>query len=149
VDMRLARNEFVYFTGIVQQAIDDKSKTIFLLDPRIDGPHMWKPHDEHGRWVPPYEIGCFASYCVERGVLTRVAAAQLGLPYDAFNVLWARADAPVPGLTCEMLTAAVPSYPPNASAISVELIDQYRSQAPLTCVTVSMAWHDLGVDLSR
>jgi hypothetical protein len=48
-----------------------------------------------------------------------------------------------------MLQGPTASYPPNASKRSIELLDRYRSLAPLSCVTASMVWHDLGIDLKR
>lgn len=151
VVMKLGRNEYAYFTDIVRQAVDAKSNAIVLIDPRpwsgAQGYNLWPVVDEKGRAVPPLELACFSSFCMQTGAIVRVIAAELG--FSAFELVLTRGDEPMPGLTCEMLQAATASYPPNASKKSVELIDRYRSLAPLTCVTASMAWHDLGLDLRR
>lgn len=148
--MKLGRNEHAYFTEIVRRAIDNKSKAIFLLDSRpwigAQGYNLSPIYDERGRAVPPRELGCFSSYCRQTGSIVRVIAAQLGLSHTTFEVFTPRGDDPIPGLTCEMLTSSVPSYPLTASEHSVELIKRYRALKPLTCVTVSMAWHDLGLE---
>jgi hypothetical protein len=149
--MRLGTNEYAYFTGIVRQAIADKAKAIVLIDPRPwHGPqdyNRWPVVDEQGRAVPPLELGCFASFCMQTGGIVRVIAAKLGVPDKSFDLVLTRGDDPVPGLTCEILQAATPRYPPNASKRAIEFVDRYRSLRPLTCVRASMAWHDLGVDL--
>jgi hypothetical protein len=149
--MRLGTNEYAYFTRVVRQAIDDKSRAIVLIDPRpwigAQGYNMWPVADRQGRPVPPLELACFSSYCMQTGSIVRVIAAQLGVSGNAFELLVARNDDPVPGLTCEMLDAPTPSYPPNATRRSIELIDRYRNLTPRTCVTESLAWHDLGLHL--
>ena len=150
---RLGRNEFAYFTHIVRQAMDNKSKAIVLIDPRpwsgAQGYNNWPIVDERGRAVPPFELGCFSSFCMQTGAIVRVIAAELGLPARDFELVLTRGDDPVPGLTCAMLEGPVASYPPNASARSIELVNRYRSFAPLTCVTASTVWHDLDLDLRR
>jgi hypothetical protein len=149
--MKLGRNEYAYFTDIVRKAIDNKSKGIVLIDPRPwSGPEdnrIWPAFDERGRAIPPFELACFSSFCMQTGQIVRVIATELGLPDKAYELLVTRGDEPVPGLTCEMIEAPSANYPPNASKRSVELVDHYRSLTPLTCVTVSMGWHDLGLDL--
>lgn len=149
--MQLARNEFVYFTGIVRQAMDNKSRTIVLIDSQRKPPNWSLMHDRQGRAAPSYEIGCFESYCTpgRDGTIIRVAAAQFGLPFSWFTI---RVDAfgdPVPGLTCDMLTSRAPNYPSDASKRAIDIINHYRSLAPMTCVTINTAWHDLGLDLSN
>jgi hypothetical protein len=149
--MKLGRNEYAYFTRIVRQALDNRSKAIVLIDPRpwsgAQGYNPWPVSDEKGRAVPPFELACFSSFCMQTGAIVRVIAAELGLPDKAYELVLTRGDEPIPGLTCEMLEAPAAGYPPNASRRSIELIDRYRSLAPLTCVTASTAWHDLGLDL--
>jgi hypothetical protein len=158
--MRLGRNEFAYFTGIVREAIDTKSKTIMIIDPRAPVEDMSVVYDEQGRAIPGYEIGCFASYCEQRGMIIRVAAAELGHSYDAFSTPSATLVDPLPGLTCEMLTESTPSFPSLATVRSVTIINNLASdnwvvrhypdmRAPVTCVTYSEAWHDVGLELSR
>ena len=149
--MKLARNEFAYFTGIVQRAIEAKTKTIILIDPRPlflseDIPMVY---DQGGRWVPPYEAGCFSGYCMQTGSILHIAAAELGRPKGEFQVIPMRGDDPVPGITCDMLTAPAPSYPSGASVRSVEVINYYRTLAPLSCVEYSLAWYDLRRDPGR
>ncbi len=147
--MKLGRNEFAYFTEITRQAIDHKSKTIVLVDPRPPIVGMGRVYDEQGRPVPSFELSCFSSYCTQTGSIVRVAGVQFGLPLDSFQFVLPRGDSPVPGLTCDMLTAPTAFYPPNASARSIAIINEYRTLTPLTCSTVSMAWHDLGVDMRQ
>jgi hypothetical protein len=145
--MKLARNEYAYFAGIVRQAIDSRSKAIVVIDPRpMGGAEMYNMsaiYDQQGRAVPPRELGCFASYCLQTGTIIDVIAATLGLADNAFAVLVPRGEEPVPGLSCEMLTGPTPGYPPDATKRSVETIDHYRALAPVTCVTLNFAWHDL------
>jgi hypothetical protein len=149
--MKLGRNEYAYFTRIVRQAASSQSKAIVLIDPRpwsgAQGYNPWPVFDEKGRAVPPFELGCFSSFCMQTGAIVRVIATELGLPAKSYELLLTRADEPVPGLTCEMLEAAAAGYPPNASRKSVEFIDRHRRLAPLTCATASTGWHDLGLDL--
>ena len=151
VEMKLGRNEYAYFTRIVRQAISSQSKAIVLIDPRpwsgAKGYNPWPLFDEKGRAVPPFELGCFSSFCMQTGAIVRVIATGLGLPDKAYELVLTRGDEPVPGLTCQMLESAAPSYPPNASQRSIERVDRYRSLAPLTCVMASTGWHDLGLDL--
>src|SRR5262249_48819129 len=107
--MRLGTNEYAYFTGIVRQAIVDKSKAIVVIDPRPwHGPqdyNRWPLVDEQGRAVPPLELGCFSSFCMLTGGIVRVIAAKLGLPDKSFELVLTRGDDPAAGLTCEMLQA--------------------------------------------
>ena len=149
----LGRNEYAYFTGIVRQAIDNNSKAVFVIDPRpsrgAEDYNQWPVYDRMGRAVPPMDVACFSSFCRQTGGIVRVLAKQLGQSYNSFEVFVPRDDDPVRGLTCEMLTAAEPTYPANASAHSISLINQYRAMSPLTCVTLDLAWHDLGADLRR
>jgi hypothetical protein len=149
--MKLGRNEYAYFTRIVRQAVDNRSKAIVLIDPRpwsgAQGYNPWPVSDEKGRAVPPLELACFSSFCMQTGAIVRVIATEFGLPDKAYELVLTRGDEPIPGLTCEMLEAPEAGYPPNASRRSIELIDRYRSLAPLTCVTASTGWHDLALDL--
>lgn len=145
--MKLARNEFAYFSGIVAQAIEIKSKTIFFLDPRPltlpeDNPVLY---ERRGSAIPPYELGCLSAYCLQSGAIMHVAAAELGRPAGEFSILVPRGDYPVPGLSCSMLMLPDPTYPPNASAQVVATINYYRTfPGPITCATYDPAWHDLG-----
>jgi hypothetical protein len=151
--MRLGRNEYAYFTGIVRQAITDKSETIVVVDPRpMGGPEMYNRspiYDQRGRAVPPHDLGCFASYCLQTGTIISVIAVRLGLAKDTFTVFVPRGDVPVPGLTCAMLTGPTPVYPPNAAKRAIEAIDQMRALPPVTCATLDLAWHDLGVGVGN
>jgi Family of unknown function (DUF6056) len=147
--MRLARNEYAYFAGIVRQAVAAGSRTIVVIDPRpMGGPEMYNRspiYDQQGRAVPPHDLGCFASYCLQTGTIISVISVQLGLAKDAFAVFVPRGDVPVHGLNCAMLTGPTPLYPSDADKRAVETIDQIRARPPVTCVTLSLAWHDLGV----
>jgi hypothetical protein len=151
--MKLGRNEYAYFAGIVHEAIADKAKAIVLIDPRpwqgAQDYNHWPIVDEKGRAVPPLELGCFASFCRQTGAIVRVIATELGLAESAFELILTRGNDPVSGLTCAMLQGATPAYPPNASTRAIELIDRYRTLTPMTCREVNMAWHDLGIDLGR
>jgi hypothetical protein len=146
--MKLARNELAYFTGIIREAVANRSKLIVIVDSR---PFMLPEdipvvYDGKGRSIPPYELGCFSGYCLQTGAIAHIAEAELGHPVDEIAVYSERDSYPVPGLTCQMLTAPTPSYPANASKKSVDLIDWFRTQAPVTCVQYSLDWHDLGYD---
>jgi hypothetical protein len=144
--LKLARSEFAYFTAMVRQAIADKSSTIILVDPRPlslpeDHPVMY---DQKGRAVPPYELGCFSGYCLQTGSVVHIAASELGVSDEQLKVFVQRENDPVPGLTCEILTAPRPTYPQGASERSIALINYFRRIAPISCVTYSLDWHDLG-----
>lgn len=151
--VRLARNEYAYFVDVVRQAIANGSRTIVVVDPRpMGGPEMYNLSaisDQQGRAVPPRELGCFASYCLQTGTIISVIAARLGKPKGAFAVFVPRGDVPGPGLTCAMLTGATPIYPTNATRQAVAAIDQYRALPPVTCVTLDFAWHDLAVGAGK
>lgn len=147
--MTIGRNEFAYFTDIVRHAIDNKSKTITLIDPRPVIGVTPAIADQQGRPLPPFELGCVGSNCIQTGGVVHEAAKKLGLPYGTFALLIVRDNEPIPNLTCEMLTQANPSYPPGATAHSIEMIDQYRAKGPITCVVMSMVWHDLGFSPRR
>ncbi len=94
--------------------------------------------------MPPYELGCFSGYCLQDGSIVHIAASELGISERQLKVFVQRENNPVPGLTCELLTASKPTYPQGASARSVAIIDFFRRMAPISCVTYSLAWHDLG-----
>jgi hypothetical protein len=146
VTLTLARNEFAYFTALVRQAVADKSTAIILVDPRPltlpeDHPLL---ADGKGRAVPPYELGCFSGYCLQDGSIIHIAARELGVPDKQLQVYVQRENDPVPGFTCELLATPKPTYPPNASRHSVGAINFFRKLAPFSCVTYSLAWHDLG-----
>ena len=145
VTSKLAGNEYNYFKGIVQEAIDKKAKTIFFLDSRPltlpeDNPVIF---DEKGRSVPPYELGCLSAYCLQSGAIMHVAASNLGRSATEFTILVPRGDYPVPGLTCPMLTSASPIYPDGATLKVMSTIDYYRRFPSIFCTTYSPAWHDL------
>jgi hypothetical protein len=148
--LRLARNEFTYFTAIVKQAAAHNSATIVIVDPRPfslpeDIPLVY---DQRGRAVPPYELGCLSGLCMQSGAIVRIAARELGYPPDRFKIYSARAGDPLPGLTCELVTdksAPDPSLPRQTRLI----LNWYRSLAPITCVSYSLDWHDLAIDLAR
>lgn len=149
--MRLSRNEYSYFKDIVRQAIASKSVGLILIDPRPfslpeDNPVMY---DQKGRPVPPYELGCLSSYCIQTGSILRVAAAEFGwsLP-TGYEIQVAKGDVPAAGITCEMIKAPTPTFPPGASARARETIRHYRSLAPFTCVEFKLDWYDLGLDLN-
>lgn len=150
ITMKLARNEYRYFEQIVQRAADSNSKAIFLIDPRPFTLPEENPiiYDQKGRWIPPYELGCFSGYCLQTGAILAVAANELGYGNRKFTILPTRGDSPMPGLTCAMLTGRVPSFPAGANARERDIVNYYRSLSPLTCVTYDLAWHDLAVDLS-
>ena len=145
--MRLSRNEFAYVSGIVRQAFADNSSSIVLIDPRplMLPEDIAAVSDQRGRAVPPFELGCFSGYCLQTGAIVKVAARELGYDETNFRLWINRGGDPIPGLTCGMLAGPQPSYPPNASQQSIFLINQLRTRR-LTCVTYSLAWHDLDFD---
>lgn len=149
--MKLARNEFAYFTAIARQAIESRAKTVFIIDPRpiILPDDIPVTYDQRGRAAPPYELGCFSSYCLQTGSILHIALRELGYADTQFTILTPQGDEPVPGLTCKMLTAPAPNYPPNPSQRSISVINYYRTLTPLTCVDYNLGWHDLEIDLSR
>ena len=151
VTMKLARNEFAYFTDVARQAIATEAKTVFLIDrrPLILPDQLPLAYDEHGRALPPYEIGCLSSYCIQSGAILHIAIEMLGKSDRDLQILTPQGNEPVPGLTCAMLTGPRATYPADASARSKAIIDYYRTLTPLTCIDYSTAWHDLGIDLAK
>lgn len=151
--MKLGTNEYAYFSGIVRQAIADNAKGIVLIDPRpwrgAQDYNHWPIADQQGRAVPPFELGCFSSYCRLTGGIVRVIARDLGVSDKSFDLLVTRGDDPVPGLTCEMLKPSTPGYPANVSKQAIAIIDRYRALTPLSCHRITMDWHDLGIDLKH
>jgi len=146
--MKLARNEFAYFKGIIRLAVDNGSKLIVMIDPRPftlpeDNRAIF---DQRGRAVPPYELGCFSGYCVQTDAILNMATVELGYSPKRFQFAVLRGQHAIPGLTCAMLQASS-DYPIKSTKQAMQTIDQYRS-APLTCVEYSLAWHDVGVDLT-
>jgi hypothetical protein len=149
--MRLARNEFAYFTAMVRHVIELKSNTLVIVDPRPfslpeDIPVVY---DQRGRAVPPYELGCLSGYCMQSGSIAQIAARELGYPRGSFNVFSARGGRAIEGMTCEALADKKVAVPTTASPHARASIKWYRSLAPLTCVPYSLDWHDIGIDLRR
>jgi hypothetical protein len=148
--MRLARNEFFYFSGIIRQAVENKSTNIVIIDPR---PFMLPEdigvvYDQHGRAVPPYELGCFSGYCMQSGSIVEIVAREMGYPPHKFDFYSVRAGDPIPGLTCGMLTSTQ-SLPPGLTEKQAWTVRWFWTLAPLTCVTYSLEWHDVEADLRR
>jgi hypothetical protein len=146
--MTLARNELAYFKQIVREASREKSRAIILVDPRPSTLPEENPQifDQHGRSVPPYELGCLSGYCQQTGAIVRVAAAELGLPQDAFDVFIVRDDQPVPGISCALLASDTPTDKAGASEKVRWYVNFYRNLRPFTCKTYSLAWHDLALN---
>lgn len=149
--MRLARNETAYFADIVRRAAAAGKKTLVIIDPRPislpeDNPVLY---DARGRWIPPYELGCLSGPCLQNGAIARVLAQRLGYPDDSFRVFPFRGDEEVPGLTCEMLSRPTLAYPRGASDKAIGTVRFLRTFAPLECVTYSLDWRDLSLDLEH
>jgi hypothetical protein len=149
--LRLARNEFAYFTAVVRHAAQLNSTVIVIVDPRPvalpeDIPVVY---DQRGRAVPPYELGCLSGFCLQTGAIIQIAARQLGYPADRFKVYLTRAGDPIPGLTCDMLTDPNATLPPRLSELEQSTLDWFRSMAFMTCMTYTLHWHDVGIDLTR
>jgi len=149
VVMKLARNEFAYYSTLVRHAIEQQSKALVIVDPRpiFLSEDLPEAADEQGRWLPPYELGCFSSYCLASGAIARTALRELGYP-DQKLALWTpRDDDPAPGLTCEMLTGPEGGYPLRQSPLAVKQINYIREFRPLTCVNYDLVWHNLSASL--
>jgi len=149
--LRLARNEFAYFTAIVRHVIELKSNTIVIVDSRPfslpdDIPVVY---DRRGRAVPPYELGCLSGYCMQSGSIVQIAARELGYPPGSFNVFSERGGYAIEGMTCETLADEKVAVPATATRRARASIKWYRSLAPLTCVSYGLDWHDVGIDLHR
>jgi hypothetical protein len=163
---RLARNEFSYFTAVVRQAVERNASTIVIVDPRPfafpeDIPVVY---DQKGRAVPPYELGCLSGYCLQTGAIVQIAVRELGYPQDKFRVYPTRDADPFPGLTCEMVTNPDAKPPPNIKQKlgmldyigkqdfgrrERDILNWFRSFGPVTCLTYTLEWHDVGIDLGR
>ena len=149
--LRLARNEFAYFSAFVRHAAEKKSEMIVIVDPRPfalpeDIPVVY---DRRGRAVPPYELGCLSSYCLQNGAVVHIAARELGYPLGSREILTARGDDVFAGLTCEMLTNPQAALPPNARRRGREWVKWLRGIPSLTCLDFDLSWHDVGIDLTR
>ena len=149
--MRLARNEFGHFTAIAHRAMEAKAQTVLLVDPRPFGLPEDHPvvEDQKGRPIPPYELGCLSSYCVQSGAILQIAAQVAGAPRGTPTVNVNRGGYPVPGLTCDLLTAPGAPVPPDASKQTLNTLAYFRRLPSLMCVTYDLSWQDLSVDLAR
>ena len=96
----------------------------------------------------PYEMGCFSGYCVQTDAIFRIIAAELGLDPKRLRVFPVKGNDPGPGITCELLRSPAPAYPDNASERTRHLIEDIWMNAPFTCFTYDLKWHDVSVDLS-
>lgn len=148
--LRLARNEFTYFSNVVREAAAKKAKVIVIVDPR----HYYMPEDipavddQKGRAVPPYELGCLSGYCMQSGSIVQIAARELGYPPGTFQVYNVRDDEPVPGLSCEIIADKDAPLPATLPEQTRSPLRWYQSLGAL-CVTYSLDWHDIGRDLRR
>ena len=139
----LGRNEYAYFKALVQQAIDRKVGSVVWLDsrPLFLSEDIPEVVDRDGRWIPPFELGCFTSYCISSQSIVRAVLADLGTSIRAFELWTPRGDPAAAGVTCTMFTAGPPSYPPNATRRIVELIDYFRQHGPVMCIDYDLSWH--------
>jgi hypothetical protein len=147
----LARNEFRYFEAIVKEAKARGSPGLALIDPRPfflpeDIPSVV---DRGGRPVPPFELGCLSSYCLQNGAIIQVLAAQFGWDIKPFGIQMMRGSAAMPGINCELLKAPTFTFPPQTARRTTEGITFTRTLQPLTCVMFSLDWHDLRADWPR
>jgi hypothetical protein len=147
--MLLSRNEYLYFQGLVQQALTHKVKKLIVIDPRpfILPEEIPTMSDQKGRAVPPFELGCLSSYCLQTGAIMTVVLADLGRTSKDLETYAVRAGTPIWGLTCDMLTAATLTYPTGASEGEIDVIKFFRDRLLPTCVTFTLDWHDLSFDL--
>jgi hypothetical protein len=141
--MTLARNEYAYFKTLVQQALDRKVGSMVWVDPRplFLSEDIPVNTDREGRWIPPFELGCFASYCISSQSIIRAVLMELGKPVRTFELWTPRGDPTASGVTCDMLTADRPSYPRDATARVVGDINFYREHGPVMCVIYDLSWH--------
>jgi hypothetical protein len=69
------------------------------LDPRplsgAQGYNPWPVFDEKRRAVPPFELACFSSLCMQAGAIVRVIATKLCLSNEAYQLVLTRGDEPV------------------------------------------------------
>jgi hypothetical protein len=146
--MKLARNETAYFDGIVRQAIDNHSNAVVIIDPRpFTLPDDYPvAYDETGHAVPPYELSCFSSICLQNGAIVTILAEQSGVPRGKLGVHPIVHGDPIPNASCEMLTGPTPNLPAGAPERVANMVKYLRSLTPVTCVSYSLAWHN--VDLS-
>lgn len=144
--MKLARNETAYFQSIIQKTRDERTDVLFLIDPRT----FSLPEDnavqvdQHGRAIPPYELGCLSSICLQNGAIVTILAEERGIPRKQLRVYPVSGADPVAGITCDLLKSPTLVAPPGASEAAVATIKFWRSLAPFTCVSFSLDWHDLG-----
>lgn len=139
--MRLARNEAAYFRQIIREAVARQSEAVLIVDPRpFSLPEDHKAlADEKGRPIPPYELGCFSSYCLQNGAIVTILAREMGA--DKLQVYTNRGGEPFPDLTCGIATGT--ETPATTSQEIIERLKFIRSLKRLTCVPYSLVWHDL------
>jgi hypothetical protein len=147
--MRLSRNERAYHEEMVLQALSVGTDAIVLVDP---GPFTLPEdhpaiHDQKGRAVPPYEVGCFSGYCVPTIAIFRAVASEMGFDGKRFRVWSLKGNDQGQGISCELL-ASPGVYPSGASERTKRLIDEIRAAAPAACFTYDLNWHDVSVDLA-
>jgi len=143
--MRLAGQEFAYFTDIVKQAVAKGARTIVLLEERPfslpeDNPVLF---DRSGRPIPPYELGCMSSYCLQTGAIAQIASEELGYRRREFTVIPMRPDDPIPGFTCALLDTPARYFPPGASDNTIDHLRHLRRLKPVLCTKLGLDWQDL------
>jgi hypothetical protein len=145
--MRLARNEMAYFADIVRRADAGNKQAIVIIDPRPFSLPEDHPvaYDAKGRWVPPYELGCFSGPCLQTGAIARVVAQHLGYSDDRFKVYSLRGNDAAPALTCDGLASPTFTYLPGMPQSTVDLVKFLRSLRT-ECVNYNVDWLDLSRD---
>ena len=143
--MKLARNETAYFEGIVRQAIHNQSRAVIIIDPRpfsLPEDHR-EVYDEGGHAIPPFILSCFSGVCMQNGAIVTILAEQFGIPRSRLEVFSIRGGDPIPNATCEMLTDPALSFPAGATEGAIQAIKYLRGFGAITCVTYSLAWHNV------
>lgn len=142
--MRLARNETAYFADVIRRANAGQKEAIVIIDPRPFSLPEDHPvsYDAKGRWIPPYELGCFSGPCLQTGAIAKVVAQRLGYTEDKFKVYSLRGNDTLPGLTCARLASPTLTYPSGMSKSAVDLV-KYLRALPVECIDYSIDWLDL------
>ena len=144
--MQLARNETAYFRQIVKQALAERSNAVVIIDPRpftLPEDHPVE-YDQRGRAIPPYELSCFSSVCLQNSAIVTVLAEEIGIPRGKLRFLAVRGGVPIENANCRMFTDPAYVLPRGMPEKAVLDIKFMRSLAPVTCVEYSLDWRDVG-----
>ncbi|HVA14958.1 MAG TPA: hypothetical protein VNF99_17055 [Stellaceae bacterium] len=142
--VRLALNEFAYIESLIRNAVEDGAKSLVILDWRPFFPpnDLRVAYDLRHRAVPPYEMGCFSSYCFSQAAIYGYARQRLGYADERIDINIFRGD-DARGLTCTLFTGHDAKIPAGLSDETKAKIAAIRKHGPVACVPFQPAWRDV------